>query len=59
MSLKAGNSYYYSVQTLLFSQVLSKNFINKIYSHKTLIFPDKRKTKTKKEKSRKIGKMKD
>ena len=35
--LKAGNSCHYSVQTLLFSQLLSKNLKIKIY--KTIILP--------------------
>ena len=35
--LKAGNSCYYSVQTLLSYQLLSKNF--KIKIHKTIILP--------------------
>ena len=35
--LKAGNSGYYSVQTLLSSRLLSKNL--KIKIHKTIIFP--------------------
>ena len=35
--LKAGNSCYYSVQTLLSSRLLSKNFKIKIY--KTIILP--------------------
>jgi hypothetical protein len=35
--LKAGNSCYYSVQTLFFSQLLSKNSKIKIY--KTIILP--------------------
>ena len=35
--LKAGNSCYYSVQTLLSSGLLSKNF--KIKIHKTIILP--------------------
>ena len=30
-TLKAGSSYYYSVQTLLFSRLLSKNLKIKIY----------------------------
>ena len=35
--LKAGNSYYYSVQTLLFSRFLCKNL--KIEIYKTIILP--------------------
>ena len=35
--LKAGNSCYYSVQTLLSSRLFSKNLKNKIY--KTIILP--------------------
>ena len=35
--LKAGNSYYYSVQTLLSSRLLSMNLKIKIY--KTIILP--------------------
>ena len=35
--LKAGNSWYYSVQTLLSSRLLSKNLKMKI--HKTIILP--------------------
>jgi hypothetical protein len=36
-TLKAGHSCYYSFQTLLFSQLLSKNFKIKVY--KTIILP--------------------
>ena len=36
-TLKVGNSCYYSVQTLLFSRLLSKNLKNKIY--KTIVLP--------------------
>ena len=35
--LKAGNSCYYSDQTLLFSRLLSKNMRTEMY--KTIIFP--------------------